>query len=188
MIECRWSTRNLWHTERINIELRCLEEAWNFQCFLYSQSGLHRWLTWRLVKVIELQNANHLLSLCSYFSPCNLISHHSLFLFRWFTTVDSLSLQRVAMTKLKTWTQQKRSLKGKNLRLVNLFCRHWMVFKGVLLWWAILEICKSMLLQNKLGTAMVKNCFIQNNFNRNAQLLFTWTGNQFYQKYFVVVS
>ena len=142
MIECRWSTRNLWHTERINIELRCLEEAWNIQRFLYSQSGLHRWLTWRLVKVIELQNANHLLSLCSYFSPCNLISHHSLFLFRWFTTVDSLSLQRVAMTKLKTWTQQKRSLKGRNVKLVNLFCRHWMVLKGVLLWWAMLEILK----------------------------------------------
>ena len=120
----------------------CLEEAWNFQRFLYSQSGLHRWLTWRLVKVIELQNANHLLSLCSYFSPCNIISHHYLFLFRWFTTVDSLSLQRVAMTKLKTWTQQKRSLKGRNLKLVNLFCRHWMVLKGVLLWWAMVEILK----------------------------------------------
>ena len=48
---CRWSTRILWHAESNNIELRCLEEAWNFQRFLYSQSGLHWWLTWRLVKV-----------------------------------------------------------------------------------------------------------------------------------------
>ena len=45
------STRNWWHTESINIELRCLEKAWNFQRFLYSQSALHRWLTWRLLRV-----------------------------------------------------------------------------------------------------------------------------------------
>ena len=54
----------------------------------------------------ELQDDNHFLSLYSYFSPCYLISHHSLFLFRWFTTVDALSLQCVNITKLKTWTQQ----------------------------------------------------------------------------------
>ena len=40
----------------------------------------------------ELQNANHFLYLYSYFSPCYLISHHSLFIFRWFTKVDALSL------------------------------------------------------------------------------------------------
>ena len=45
-----------------------------------------------------------------------------------------------------------------------------------------------MLLQNKLRTAFVKNCFIQNHFNPNAQLIFTWTGNRFHQKYFVVGS
>ena len=33
IIKCGWSTRNLWHTESINTELRCLEEAWNFQRF-----------------------------------------------------------------------------------------------------------------------------------------------------------
>ena len=45
-----------------------------------------------------------------------------------------------------------------------------------------------MLLQNKLRTALVKNCFIQNLFNPSAQLIFTWTGNQFYQKDFVLIS
>ena len=45
------STRNWLHTGGINIKLRCLEKAWNFQRFLYSQSGLHQWLTWRLLKV-----------------------------------------------------------------------------------------------------------------------------------------
>ena len=48
----------------------------------------------------ELQDENHFLSLYSYFSPCYLIFHHSLFLFRWFTTVDALSLQCVNITKL----------------------------------------------------------------------------------------
>ena len=33
----------------------------------------------------------------------------------------------------------------------------------------------------------MKNCFIQNNFNPIAQLIFTWKDNQFYQKHFVVV-
>ena len=45
------STRNWLHTGGINTELRCLEKAWNFQRFLYSQSGLHQWLTWSLLKV-----------------------------------------------------------------------------------------------------------------------------------------
>ena len=45
-----------------------------------------------------------------------------------------------------------------------------------------------MLLQNKLRTALVKNSFFQNHLNPNAQLIFTRTGNQMYQKYFVVVS
>ena len=48
----------------------------------------------------ELQDENHFLSVYSYFSPCYLIFHHSLFLFRWFTTVDALSLQCVNITKL----------------------------------------------------------------------------------------
>ena len=40
----------------------------------------------------------------------------------------------------------------------------------------------------KVRTATMKNCFIQSNFNPNAhQLIFTWKGNQFYQKHFVVV-
>ena len=34
----------------------------------------------------------------------------------------------------------------------------------------------------------MKNCFIQNHFNPKAQLIFTWNGNQFYQKQFVVVE
>ena len=34
----------------------------------------------------------------------------------------------------------------------------------------------------------MKNCFIQNHFNPKAQLIFTWKGNQFYQKHFVVVE
>ena len=63
-----------------------------------------------------------------------------------------------------------------------------MVFReGVLLKCAKSEICRSILLQKK-RTATVKNCFIQNHFNPKAQLIFTWTGNQCYQKYFVVVS
>ena len=65
--------------------------------------------------------------------------------------------------------------------------KHWaynlLVFsKVVVLWWAVSEICRSMLLKNKLRTALVKNCFTQNHFNANAQLIFTWTGNQFYPK------
>ena len=40
----------------------------------------------------------------------------------------------------------------------------------------------------KKRNATVKNCFILNHFNPKAQLIFTWTGNQLYQKYFVVVS
>ena len=102
------STRNWLHTGGINIELRCLEKAWNFQRFLYSQSGLHQWLTWRLLKV---NCKMHFLSPYSYFSPCYFISHHSLFLFRWFTKVDALSLQRVIITKLKIWTLQTWFLK-----------------------------------------------------------------------------
>ena len=44
------------------------------------------------------------------------------------------------------------------------------------------------LLQKKVRIATMKNCFIQNNFNPNAnQLIFTWKDNQFYQIHFVVV-
>ena len=45
-----------------------------------------------------------------------------------------------------------------------------------------------LLQQKKLRTATMKNCFIQNHFNPKAQLIFTWNGNQFYQKHFVVVE
>ena len=40
----------------------------------------------------------------------------------------------------------------------------------------------------KKRTDTVRNCFIQNHFNPKAQLIFTCTGSQFYQKYFVAVS
>ena len=40
----------------------------------------------------KTQTTNRFLSLYSYFSPCYLISHHSLFLLRWLTTVEALSL------------------------------------------------------------------------------------------------
>ena len=71
----------------------------------------------------ELQNANHFLSLYSYFSPCYLISHRSLFVFRWFTTVDALSNE-----KTKNLNSTNMTTKGRNLTLENLFCKHWMVF------------------------------------------------------------
>ena len=41
------------------------------------------------------------------------------------------------------------------------------------------------LLQKKLRIATMKNCFIQNDVNPNAQLIFTWTDNKFCQKHFV---
>ena len=44
------------------------------------------------------------------------------------------------------------------------------------------------LLRKKLRTAMMKNCFIENHCNPNAQLTFTWKGIEFYQKHFVVKS
>ena len=43
------------------------------------------------------------------------------------------------------------------------------------------------LLQKKLRIATMKNCFIQNDVNPNAQLIFTWTDNKFCQKHFVEV-
>ena len=43
------------------------------------------------------------------------------------------------------------------------------------------------LLQKKPRTSTMKNYFIQNYFNPNAKLIFTWTDNKFYQKHFVVV-
>ena len=49
----------------------------------------------------ELHNANHFLSLYSYFSPCCLISRYSWFLSRWFTTVDALSLLTCRYDKIK---------------------------------------------------------------------------------------
>ena len=71
----------------------------------------------------ELQNANHFLPLYSCFSPCYLISYHSLFVFRWFTTVDALSNE-----KTKNLNSTNMTTKGRNLTLENLFCKHWMVF------------------------------------------------------------
>ena len=71
----------------------------------------------------ELQNANHFLPLYSCFSPCYLISYHSLFVFRWFTTVDALSNE-----KTKNLNSTNMTSKGRNLTLENLFCKHWMVF------------------------------------------------------------
>ena len=43
------------------------------------------------------------------------------------------------------------------------------------------------LLQKKKRIATMKNCFIQNDVNPNAQLIFTWKDNKFCQKHFVVV-
>ena len=85
----------------------------------------------------ELQNANHFLPLYSCFSPCYLISYHSLFVFRWFTTVDALSNE-----KTKNLNSTNMTSKGRNLTLENLFCKHWMIFeRELLLWWAISQIC-----------------------------------------------
>ena len=42
------------------------------------------------------------------------------------------------------------------------------------------------LLQKIPRTSTMKNYFIQNHFNPNAKLIFTWTGNQLYQKNLVV--
>ena len=38
------------------------------------------------------------------------------------------------------------------------------------------------LLRKKLRTATMKNCFIENHCNPNAQLTFTWKGIEFYKK------
>lgn len=35
---------------------------------------------------------------------------------------------------------------------------------------------------------MMKNCFIENHCNPNAQLTFAWKGIEFYQEHFVVKS
>ena len=44
------------------------------------------------------------------------------------------------------------------------------------------------LLGKKLRTATMKNCFVENHCNPNAQLTFAWKGIEFYQKHFVVKS
>ena len=59
----------------------------------------------------EWHTANHFLSLYSFFSQSYLIFHHSLFLFRWFTTVNALSLLSVVLKNLKSWTQETWILK-----------------------------------------------------------------------------
>ena len=76
----------------------------------------------------ELQNAHHFPSLYSYSSPCYLIFRHSLFLFRWFTTADALSLLTCRYDKIKNLNSTKMIFKGRNLSLVNF------------LWWTISEI------------------------------------------------
>ena len=38
------------------------------------------------------------------------------------------------------------------------------------------------LVRKKLRTATMKNCFIENHCNPDAQLTFTWKGIEFYQK------
>ena len=65
-------------------------------------------------------------------------------------------------------------LKGRNLSLVNLFCRHQ---------WYLARMCYYNAPNRKFAEV-----FCYKNFNPKAQLILTWTGNQFYQKYFVVVS
>ena len=128
----------------------------------------------------ELQNANHFLSLYWYFSPCYLISHRSLFVFRWFTTVDALSNEKTKNLNSTTWP-----LKEGTSLLKTCF---------VNIEWYFKESCyydgpyrKFAVVTKKLRTATMKNCFIQNHFNPNAQLIFTWKGNQFYHKHFIVV-
>ena len=124
----------------------------------------------------ELQNAHHFPSLYSYSSPCYLIFRYSLFLFRWFTTADALSLLTCRYDKIKNLNSTKMIFKGRNLTSFVLTVFN----KGVLLWWTISEIFSCY----KKG----KNCFIQNNFNPiTHQLIFIWMDNQFYQKHFGVV-
>ena len=176
---CRWSTRILWHAESNNIELRCLEEAWNFQRFLYSQSGLHRWLTWRLVKVSCKMRI--IFYHCIHTSACVILFPIALY----FYFADPQQLMHWAMKKLKTWTQQTWPLKEGTSLLKTCF---------VNIEWYFKESCyydgpyrKFAVVTKKLRTATMKNCFIQNHFNPNAQLIFTWKGNQFYHKHFIVV-
>ena len=89
----------------------------------------------------ELQNAHHLLSLCSYFSPCYIIFRHSLFLFRWFTTADALSLLTCRYDQIKNLNTINMVFKGRNLSLVNFFWKDInSIYKGVLLWWTISEV------------------------------------------------
>ena len=72
----------------------------------------------------ELQNAHHFPPLYSYSSPCYLIFRHSLFLFRWFTTADALSLLTCRYDKIKNLNTINMVFKGRNLSLVNFFCRY----------------------------------------------------------------
>ena len=93
--------------------------------------------------------------------------------------------------QLKHWAckvSYYKILKGRNLSLVNLFCRHQWYLARVCYYNAPNRKFAEVFCYKKKRTATVKNCFIQNHFNPKAQLIFTWTGNQFYQKYFVVVS
>ena len=98
---------------------------------------------------------------------------------------DSQQLMHWAMKKLKTWTQQTWPLKEGTSLLKTCF---------VNIEWYFKERCyydgpyrKFAVVTKKLRTATMKNWFIQNHFNPNAQLIFTWKGNQFYHKHFIVV-
>ena len=153
---CRCSTRILWHAESNNIELRCLEEAWNFQRFLYSQSGLHRWLTWRLVKV----SCKMPIIFYPYIHTSARVISFPIALYFYFA--DPQQLMHWAMKKLKTWTQQTWPLKEGTSLLKTCF---------VNIEWYFKESCyydgpyrKFAVVTKKLRTATMKNCFIQNHF------------------------
>ena len=134
----------------------------------------------------ELQNMHHFPSLYSFSSPCYLIFRHSLFLFRWFTTADALSLLTCRYDKIKNLNSKKMIFKGRTLSLVNFFCRYKQYLTKA--YYYDEPYRKFSAVTKKVRIATMKNCFIQNNFNPNAhQLIFTWRDNQFYQKHFVVV-
>ena len=134
----------------------------------------------------EMQNANHFLSLYSYFSPCYHIFRHSLFLFRWFTTADVLSLLTCRYDKIENLNSTKMIFKRRNLSLVNFFYRYSQYLTKA--YYYDEPYRKFSFVTKKVRTVTMKNCFIQNNFSPNAhQLIFTLKDNQFYQKHFVVV-
>ena len=95
---------------------------------------------------------------------------------------------KVSYDKAKNLSLTSVILRGRNLSLVSLFCRHQWYLARVCYYYAPNRKFAEVFCYKKKRTATMKNYFIQNHFNPNAQLVFTWTGNKFYQKYFVVVS